>query len=287
MTELNAISVDVEDYFQVYALSQRIRRDDWDRVEHRIVGSMEKVLQLFAERNVKATFFMLSWVAERYPGIVTDIVGQGHELASHGYDHRRVTELDREEFREDVTRAKKTLEDLGGVAVRGYRAPSYSIGESNVWALDVLAESGYEYSSSIYPVKHDIYGFPAAPRFAFRDDRTGLIEVPITTIKLMRKTLPAGGGGFFRFYPYALSRWIIGRVNEVDRQPAVFYFHPWELDPGQPRQDRISPKTRFRHYLNLDKTEARLRRLLNDFTWGRMDRVFVDGRELPTYALTR
>jgi polysaccharide deacetylase family protein (PEP-CTERM system associated) len=286
MKPLNAISVDVEDYFQVGAFEHSIRRGDWDSLEHRIMQNMEKVLQLFAEQDVKGTFFMLSWVAERYPTLVKCIVNEGHELASHGHAHHRVTDLSREEFRQDVMRAKGTLEDLGAVAVRGYRAPSYSIGESNVWALDILAQTGYQYSSSIYPIRHDHYGFPDAPRFAFRDSNTGIIEIPISTVKIMNKTIPAGGGGFFRFYPYAMSRWIINRVNRIDGQPAVFYFHPWELDPAQPRQRNISAKTRFRHYINLAKTEPRLRQLLMDFNWGRMDEVFMDGRQIPEFALT-
>ena len=282
----NALSVDVEDYFQVGAFEHAIRRSDWDHLEHRIVRNMDKVLQIFSDQNLKATFFMLSWIAERYPTMVNDIISQGHELASHGHGHQRVTDLTRDEFRQDIIRAKNTLEDLSGVTVRGYRAPSYSIGESNIWALDTLADSGYEYSSSIYPVKHDHYGFPEAPRFVFRDLKTGIVEVPITTIKFMHKTIPAGGGGFFRFYPYAMSRWIINRVNTLDQQAAVFYFHPWELDPDQPRQRNINLKTRFRHYLNLDKTESRLRRLIEDFNWGRMDEVFIDGHHIPDYPLT-
>jgi len=282
----NALTVDVEDYFQVSAFEHSIHRSDWDNLEHRIAQNMSKVLQLFADQEIKATFFMLSWIAERYPSMVNDIICQGHELASHGHGHQRVTDLTREEFRQDIVRAKSTLEDLGGVPVRGYRAPSYSIGESNIWALEILAEAGYEYSSSIYPVKHDHYGFPKAPRFVFRDTKTGIIEVPITTVKFMNKTLPAGGGGFFRFYPYAISRWIINRVNTFDQQPAVFYFHPWELDPDQPRQRNTSLKSRFRHYLNLHKSEARLKRLIGDFNWGRMDEVFIDGHPIPEFQLT-
>ena len=286
MSQVNAMSVDVEDYFQVSAFEHSISRRDWDNLEHRIAPNLERVLQIFSERNIKATFFMLSWIAERYPTIVSDIVGQGHELASHGHWHERVTDLTRKTFRQDIVRAKSTLEDISGSAVRGYRAPSFSICESNIWALDVLVDAGYDYSSSIYPLKHDHYGFPGAPRFTFRDTRTGLIEIPITTIKFMDKMMPAGGGGFFRFYPYAVSRWIIKRINRIDGQSAVFYFHPWELDPEQPRQGNISAKTRFRHYLNLDKTEARLRRLVNDFEWGRMDKVFVVEGDIPDYPLT-
>lgn len=286
LNPVNALSVDVEDYFQVSAFENSIRRQDWHQLEHRIGENMERVLRLFAESELNATFFMLGWIAERYPDIVRQIVGQGHELACHGYEHQRVTELSRSEFEQDVTKSKSVLEDISGVTVRGYRAPSYSIGESNVWALEVLANAGFEYSSSIYPIRHDLYGFPGAPRFPFRDERTGLIEVPITTIKFLNRAIPAGGGGFFRFYPYVFSRWIIRRVNVLEHQPVVFYFHPWELDPGQPRQDGISLKSRFRHYLNLDKTEPRLRRLVNDFRWGKMYDVFIKDQEIPGFALT-
>ena len=282
----NALTVDVEDYFQVSAFEHSIQRSDWDSLEHRIAQNMSRVLQLFSDQEIKATFFMLGWIAERYPSMVSDIINQGHELASHGHGHQRVSDLTKEEFRQDIIRAKGTLEDLSGIPIRGYRAPSYSIGESSIWALDILVNAGYVYSSSIYPVKHDHYGFPKAPRFAFRDIKSGIVEVPITTVKVINKTIPAGGGGFFRFYPYPLSRWIINRVNTLDRQPVVFYFHPWELDPDQPRQTNISLKTRFRHYLNLDKTESRLELLIDDFNWGRLDDVFVNGREIPDYPLT-
>ncbi len=283
---VNALSVDVEDYFQVSAFANSVRRSDWDKVEHRIEQNMDRVLQLFAEFDVKGTFFMLGWIAERYPGIVRKIVEQRHELASHGYSHRLASELTPREFEQDVARAKGILEDAGGVVVRGYRAPSYSIGKTNIWALGVLAKTGHVYSSSIYPVRHDLYGFPEAPRFTFRDSKTGLIEVPITTLKVLNRTVPAGGGGFFRLYPYAVSRWIIRRVNNSEHQSAVFYFHPWELDPGQPRQRGIGLKSRFRHYLNLDRMENRIRNLVADFKWGRMDAVFVDNRDIAEFPLT-
>ncbi len=282
----NAITIDVEDYFQVSAFEHSIDRKNWDSLEHRVAANMDKVLALFDETNVKATFFILGWVAERYPQIVRNIVDNGHELASHGYGHQRVTDLSRDQFREDVSSAKKILQDLSGLAVKGYRAPSYSIGKDNIWALEVLAETGHEYSSSIYPIQHDHYGYPEAPRFTFRDQNTGLVEIPITTMKFMNRMFPAGGGGFFRFYPYRITRWAINRVNKNDRQPTVFYLHPWELDPAQPRQSNITAKTRFRHYLNLDKTEGRLRQLLTDFNWNRMDEVFINGKQIPEYALS-
>ncbi len=286
MKTVNAISVDVEDYFQVSAFEHSIDRKEWDELEHRVVDNIDRILHIFSATNVKATFFVLGWIAERYPAIVEKIVRDEHELASHGYGHQRVSDLSKDEFIVDISRARRILEDIGGQSIRGYRAPSYSINQNNIWAFEALKGEGYEYSSSIYPIKHDHYGFPSAPRFAFKDVRSGLIEVPITTIKLVNRLFPAGGGGFFRFYPYSLSRWAINRVNNEDRQAALFYFHPWEIDPGQPKQTNISLKTQFRHYLNLHKTEARLLRLLNDFRWGRMDEVFIDNKEIPDYALS-
>jgi polysaccharide deacetylase family protein (PEP-CTERM system associated) len=277
---VNAMSVDVEDYFQVSAFERHVSRADWDRIPRRVAANVDRVLALFAERNVRATFFMLGWVAERHPDMVRRILGAGHELASHGYSHVRVVNQDARAFREDVTRTKKILEDAGGVRVRGYRAASYSIGAKNLWALDVLAETGHDYSSSIFPIRHDLYGMPEAPRFAFRHHGDGILEVPVTTVALGGRKVPCGGGGWFRFFPYAITRWMLRRVNGVDRESCVFYFHPWEIDPGQPRQRGLAPKTRFRHYLNLSRMEGRLRRLLADFRWDRMDRVFLEGRPL-------
>jgi len=272
----NAMSVDVEDYFQVSALAPHIERQHWDTMECRVERNIERLLELFDAHGTKATFFTLGWIAERYPATVRIIVGRGHELASHGQSHRRASEQSRAEFRSDVEGARKKLEDIAGVVVQGYRAPSFSIGRANLWAFDCLAEAGYLYSSSVYPVRHDHYGIPDAPRFAFRT-KNGLLELPITTTRVFARNLPAGGGGFFRLLPYRASRWAIERVNRVDRQPAIFYFHPWEIDPEQPRIHGVSVKTRFRHYLNLDRTEARLNRLLADFRWDRIDRVFEIG----------
>lgn len=273
---VNSMTVDVEDYFQVSAFERHVARADWDRLECRVERNVDRILALFAERDVRATFFMLGWVAERYPAMLRRIVDAGHELASHGYQHVRVTQQQPEEFRADVTRTKALLEDLGGCPVNGYRAASYSIGARNLWALDVLGECGHRYSSSIYPIRHDLYGMPEAPRFAFRHGgRDGILEVPVTTVSIGGQKYPCGGGGYFRLFPYALSRWALQRVNQRDQQAGVFYFHPWEIDPGQPRQPGVSLKTRVRHYLNLGRTEARLRRLLADFRWGRMDEVFL------------
>jgi polysaccharide deacetylase family protein (PEP-CTERM system associated) len=285
MPRINALSIDVEDYFQVSAFEKIIDRNHWDSLEHRIEKNLNKTLAVFANQNVKATFFTLGWVAERYPQLIKSIVEAGHELASHGYGHQRVTDLTPDQFREDVTKARKILEDISGLKIRGYRAPSYSIGKDNLWALEILAETGHQYSSSIYPIQHDHYGFPEAPRFCFRDEKTGLIEIPISTVKVLNKLRPAGGGGFFRFYPYTVTRWAINRVNK-EGESTVFYLHPWELDPAQPRQQGISTKTRFRHYLNLDKTEGRLIRLLKDFNWGTMNDVFLKDKTLGSYKLT-
>jgi polysaccharide deacetylase family protein (PEP-CTERM system associated) len=270
----NAMSIDVEDYFQVSALAPYIDRADWDRRECRAEANVRRIIEFLSEADVKATFFTLGWIAERYPQLVRDIVAGGHELASHGYGHERASDLNREAFFQDVQRAKALLEDLGGVEVKGYRAPSFSIGEKNLWAFDVLAETGHRYSSSVYPIAHDHYGMPDAPRFV-HPVRDGLIEVPVTTNRIGGRNLPSSGGGYFRLLPYGVSRWLIRRVNEVDQQSAVFYFHPWEIDPGQPRVPGVDAKSRFRHYVNLSRTEGRIRRLLKDFQWGRMDEIFL------------
>lgn len=267
------MSVDVEDYFQVSALAPQIDRASWDTRPCRIERNVGRLLELFDRRGAKATFFTLGWIAQRYPQVVRAIVERGHEVASHGYAHQRVTDLSRSEFEQDVRRAKALLEDLAGQPVRGYRAPSFSIDRSNDWAFDVLLETGHAYSSSVYPVQHDHYGMPDAPRFPYQT-RPGLLEIPLTTTRLLGRNLPASGGGYFRLAPYPISRWALRRFNQTERRSAVFYMHPWEIDPGQPRIPRTTLKTRVRHYLNLHKTEARLDNLLSDFRWGRMDQVF-------------
>ena len=280
----NALTIDVEDYFQVSAFAPYIRRDEWDARECRVERNVDRILELLAEREVKATFFTLGWVAERYPQLVKRIVQGGHELASHGYGHERASDLDRAAFTADVTRAKAILEDLGGQPVLGYRAPSFSIGRSNLWAFDVLARAGYRYSSSIYPIAHDHYGMPESPRFAYRL-ANDLLEVPVTTLRVGGRNLPSSGGGYFRLLPYALSRWMIGRVNRADHEAAVFYFHPWEIDAGQPRIAGIDARTRFRHYVNIPRMERRLQALLRDFRWGRMDHIFLQRPSLPVHCL--
>jgi polysaccharide deacetylase family protein (PEP-CTERM system associated) len=276
---VNAMTVDVEDYFQVSAFEPHIAKADWERLPCRVERNLNRILDLFAEHGVRGTFFTLGWIAERYPQLVRRLVDEGHELASHGWAHVRVTQQDPAAFRADVTRTKALLEDLAGASVHGYRAASYSIGAANLWALKVLEEEGHSYSSSIYPIRHDLYGMPQAPRFAFRPhEGSEFLEIPVTTVQLGEAKLPCGGGGYFRLFPYVLSRWALRRVNHRDGQPGIFYFHPWEIDPEQPRQQGISAKTRFRHYLNLHRTEARLGRLLKDFRWGRMDEVFLGRR---------
>lgn len=273
-TPKNALTVDVEEYFQVAAFEQTIQRDRWDATESRVEFSTARVLDLFAAHGRTATFFVLGWIAERHPALVRRIVADGHELASHGYDHTRVHQFTPAQFRADVIRTKSILEGITGVAVRGYRAPSYSINSRNLWALDVLAETGHAYSSSIYPIRHDLYGMPEAPRFPFRIRPGAILEIPVTTVKFGRKNYPCGGGGYFRLLPYGAFRRMLRKVNEQDRQPGLFYFHPWEVDPGQPRVKDAPLKSRFRHYLNLDSMHSRLERLLADFEWGRMDEVF-------------
>lgn len=270
----NALTIDVEDYFQVSAFAPYIARSTWPTQECRVERNVQRILALLAQRQTQATFFTLGWVAERYPQLVRDIVAQGHELASHGYGHERASDLDRAAFKQDIDSAKKILEDIGGVAVQGYRAPSFSIGKDNLWAFDELLAAGYRYTSSVYPIAHDHYGMPDWPRFA-QPVREGLLEVPVTTLRKFSRNFPSSGGGYFRLLPYALSRWMIQQVNAQDRQPAIFYFHPWEIDAGQPRVPGINAKTRFRHYVNISRMDDRLQQLLADFRWGRMDHIFL------------
>lgn len=270
----NAMTIDVEDYFQVSALAPYVARDEWERRACRVEGNVGRILSLLDECRAKATFFTLGWIAERHPRLVRRIVDGGHELASHGYGHQRAGDLDENAFFADVDTSKKLLEDLSGCPVKGYRAPSFSIGEKTPWAFDCLERAGYLYSSSVYPIRHDHYGMPNAPRFAYRV-RGGLLEIPPTTSRFFGRNWPASGGGYFRLMPYAVSRWLVERVNRREAQPAIFYFHPWEIDHEQPRIPGIDLKTRFRHYLNLRRTEGRIRRLLDDFRWGRMDAIFL------------
>lgn len=271
----NAFTIDVEDYFQVSALAPHFPRENWEKVPCRVERNIDRILEMLDAHGATGTFFTLGWIAERYPEMIQRIAEAGHEVASHGYNHERASAQTPERFLSDIRLARAVLEDVTGCAITGYRAPSFSIGAGNLWAHDSILEAGYAYSSSIYPVKHDHYGMPDAPRFPYRLDN-GLLEIPVTTNRLLGRNWPAGGGGYFRLLPYAVSRWQIARVNREDGRPAIFYFHPWEIDPGQPRVREASAKTRFRHYINLERTEARLNRLLRDFAWQRADEVFRD-----------
>jgi polysaccharide deacetylase family protein (PEP-CTERM system associated) len=272
---VNAMSVDVEDYFQVQAFADTIDRKDWDKLPCRVERNVDRLLQVFGDAGIKSTFFTLGWVAERYPDLIRRIVAGGHELASHGWDHTRADSQTPEAFRADIARTKTLLEDIGGVEVVGYRAATFSIGPKNYWAFGALAEAGYRYSSSLYPVKHDLYGDTTASRTPFHPDGQPILEVPMTTVQYFGRNFPCSGGGYFRLLPYWLSRMNMRRVNTHDRQPCIFYFHPWEIDPEQPRQANVGAKSRFRHYTNLDRMEGRLKRLLGEFSWDRMDRVFL------------
>ncbi len=271
----NAMTVDVEDYFQVSAFESHVDKTKWADYECRVEANTDRILELFEARGVQATFFTLGWVAERYPDMMRRIVAGGHEVASHGWEHIRVNTQRPDDFFTDIDRTRKLLQDLTGQPVIGYRAASYSIGASEAWAWERLAEAGYQYSSSIVPIHHDLYGIPDAPRFAFTPESADILEIPITTVPVAGRNLNCGGGGWFRLFPYTFSRWALNRVNSVDAQPGIFYFHPWEIDPDQPRPGGLGLKTRFRHYLNLDRTYGRLEQLLGEFRWGRMDRVFL------------
>ncbi len=270
---LNALSVDIEDWFHVGAFEKTIRREDWDGLQCRVEANTDAVLDLFAAANVKATFFTLGWVASRYPALMRRISEAGHEVASHGWDHIRVFTMTQDQFADDLERTRKTLEDASGVPITGYRAPSFSIDKRTPWAHQVLADAGYTYSSSVAPVIHDHYGWPEAPRFAFKPvSGSGLIELPVTTAKFAGRTLAAGGGGFFRLLPYGFSRWAFNQVNAAG-EPGIFYFHPWEIDPDQPRVADAPIRSKIRHYTNLDVMAAKLNRMMVAFDWGRVDVV--------------
>jgi polysaccharide deacetylase family protein (PEP-CTERM system associated) len=271
----NALTVDVEDYFQVQAFAGVVKPADWDQFPRRVEGNTDRLLDMFAAADTRATFFTLGWVAERHGGLIRRIVAGGHELASHGHWHQRVDGQTPEAFAADVGRAKALLEDAGGVGVAGYRAPTFSVGPRTPWAFDILASTGHRYSSSTYPVRHDLYGEPDAPRAPFRRPG-GLWELPMTTLRAAGRNLPCSGGGYFRLLPYPLYRTALRRANAAQRAPAVFYTHPWELDPDQPRIATPSRLSRFRHYNNLHRTAARMERLLRDFAWTRMDVAFAD-----------
>jgi polysaccharide deacetylase family protein (PEP-CTERM system associated) len=275
-TPLNAMTIDVEDYFQVSAFSDHIRRDSWSCIPSRIERNIEIILGLLQSNNIQATFFVLGWIAERYPEMVRRIINCGHELASHGYDHVRASCQTPEQFAFDIYHSKDILEQIGGQPILGYRAPSFSIGANNLWTFDTLLKAGYRYSSSIYPIQHDHYGMPIASRFAFYPcGQKCFLELPISTVRIGGRNFPAGGGGYFRLFPYTLSRWLLRRINYCDGHSGIFYFHPWELDPDQPRLLGLSVKTGFRHYVNLARMERKLHSLMRDFRWNRIDKIFL------------
>lgn len=277
----NAMTVDVEDWFQVQAFAHCIRREDWPGLESRVEANVDRILAQFAAAGVRATFFSLGWIAQRHPAMVGRIVAAGHELASHGWDHTRADSQDPAAFRADVRRARAVLEDIGGVPVSGYRAATFSIGARNPWAFAVLAEEGYRYSSSVNPIRHDLYGMPDAPRIPYVVADGALLEIPMTTLRLGNRNWPCSGGGYFRLLPYTAWRQALARVNQYDGQAGVFYFHPWEVDPGQPRVAGCGWKSRIRHYTNLARMTAKLDRALRDFAWNRMDRVFAEHLAAP------
>ena len=275
VSEDNALTVDVEDYFQVEAFFNHIDRKTWDSSECRVERNTDVILSVLQDRKATATFFTLAWIASRYPSLIRRIVAGGHELASHGLEHRRADSQTPAEFLDDVTRAKNTLEDISGVRVSGYRAASFSVTRTNLWAFDVLAKAGYRYSSSTYPIQHDLYGIKEAPRFAFYPlAGKKFVEVPLTTLRWRDVNLPCAGGGYFRLLPYWLTARNLRAARASNARPCVFYLHPWEIDPEQPRIRGVSLKTRVRHYTNLSRTRSRLERLLRDFSWKRLDRVY-------------
>jgi polysaccharide deacetylase family protein (PEP-CTERM system associated) len=271
----NAMTVDVEDYFQVQAFAHCIDRRQWDMFPRRVDLNTNRILDQFAAAGVKATFFTLGWVAQRFPALVRRIVDDGHELASHGWDHTRADTQDPETFRNDIRRTRALLEDTGGATVSGYRAATFSIGARNMWAFPILRQEGYVYSSSINPISHDLYGMPNASRVPFRPNAEGVIEIPMTTVRLLGRNFPCSGGGYFRLLPKALYRAGLRRVNGRDARPGIFYFHPWEIDAGQPRIPNAGWKSRLRHYTNLSRMAADVDAVLREFAWDRMDRVYA------------
>ncbi len=271
------MTCDVEDYFQVSAFEGIVPRSRWQEIECRIPRNVDRILELLSDAGASATFFTLGWVAEQHPTLVRRIVDEGHEIASHGMDHTRVWSQTADEFFDDASRSKKLLEDVSGTAVTGYRAASWSIDSRTPWAHDQIAEAGYRYSSSIYPITHDHYGLADAPMLPFIAGPSGVLEIPASAALVFGRRVPAAGGGYFRLYPLGLSRHLIKRVSQHSNWPYIFYFHPWEVDPGQPRMRTASVRSRFRHYLNLDKFQARLEALLSEYRWDRMDRLYMNG----------
>lgn len=271
---VHAMTVDVEDYFHVSAFENIITKSNWRDYELRVERNTYRLLELFDKYNAKSTFFTLGWVAEQCPQLIRDIVAQGHELASHGYEHKRALEMTKSEFFADVERSKKALEDISGVALKGYRAPSFSVKDENTWVYDVLIELGFEYSSSTYPIEHDLYGVPKWPRFKYQRPE-GITEIPIPTIRKNGTNTGIGGGGYFRLYPYWMSKKRIEKFIAAEGKPYSFYFHPWEIDAEQPRVAGASFKSKIRHYINLSRMEAKIENLLKDYRWDTMENVYL------------
>jgi polysaccharide deacetylase family protein (PEP-CTERM system associated) len=272
------MTVDVEDYFHVSAFENHIERSSWKSMQTRLPENVDRILELLAPTKTKATFFTLGWVCRRHPGVVRKIAAEGHEVASHGNQHSRIGTMDRDAFYHDVRDTRSLLEDTSGGVVRGYRAPSFSLDAKTLWAHEVLAEAGYEYSSSVFPISHDHYGLPGAPRFPFLSASGGILEIPMATLSVLGRNWPCAGGGYFRLLPVSYFKWAIRHINEKEQMPAMFYFHPWELDPGQPRVRGVPLRSKFRHYVNLAKFESRLVSMLTSFEWGRADEIFL-GRQ--------
>lgn len=284
----NALTFDVEEYFHAEAFARVLRPEEWPTLESRVVATTERLLDILDRERIRATFFVLGWVAERHPSLVREIASLGHEIGCHGYGHQMISRLTREEFERDVTRAKAALEDATGRLVIGYRAPTFSVMRDTLWSLDVLCEAGFRYDSSIFPILHDRYGIPDAPRFPHRmkaPNGCELTEFPLSTVLVLGRRVPVAGGGYFRLFPYALTRRAIARINAHEARPAMIYLHPWEIDPDQPRLP-VGPLTRFRHLVNVGKTEARLGRLLADFTWAPAAEVLAETGLLAIGDLT-
>lgn len=280
-----AMSVDVEDYLHTWAVSPVIRKDAWDSWPSRVEAATMRIIDMFDRHDVRATFFVLGWVAKRAPLLVREIVARGHELASHGFHHDKVHDLTPEAFEDDARTTRLLLEDLSSSPVKGFRAPSFSINERCWWAYDRLNGAGYRYSSSLHPIRHDHYGMPSAPLQPFKPTDSDLLEIPVATVELLGRRISCAGGGHFRLLPYGWSKWCLEKLAADRERTAAFYFHPWEIDPGQPRVNGLSLRTRLRQYTGLSAMEGKLKRLLGDFRWDRMDRLYgLDGKDLRTHS---
>ena len=268
----NYLTIDVEDYYQVAAFENIVEPESWPSMESRVEKNTQTILDILASYQVKATFFVVGWIAERYPKIVREIAKNGHEVGCHSYLHRKIYDLTPDEFREDTRRAKSILEDIAGIKIKGYRAPSYSITKKSLWALNILEELGFQYDSSIFPIYHDNYGIPDAPRFEYKVPKHNMMEYPISTSLILGRKIPVAGGGYFRLFPYWFTKKALKKINKKEKKPFIFYLHPWELDPDQPRFNNAGYLSRFRHYNNLRKTKLRFSRLLSDFRFGPITR---------------